>query len=118
MRPLLSCRRRTLQRDLRINTIGRLRHSGASLMTKVYINGKFFDKADAKVSVFDHGLLYGDGVFEGIRVYGGKVFRLREHVDRLYESARHIALEVPLGREQMTEAVLEAVRANNKREGY
>jgi branched-chain amino acid aminotransferase len=87
-------------------------------MTKVYINGKFFDKADAKVSVFDHGLLYGDGVFEGIRVYGGKVFRLREHVDRLYESARHIALEIPLGREQMTEAVLEAVRANNKREGY
>ena len=65
-------------------------------MTKVYINGKFFDKADAKISVYDHGLLYGDGVFEGIRIYGGKVFRLREHVERLYESAEHIALEIPL----------------------
>src|SRR5437763_9480464 len=87
-------------------------------MTKVYINGKLFDKSEAKVSVYDHGLLYGDGVFEGIRVYGGKVFRLREHIDRLYESARHIALEVPLGREQVTEAVLETVRANNKQDGY
>ena len=54
---------------------------------KVYINGKLFDKADAKVSVYDHGLLYGDGVFEGIRVYAGKVFRLHEHIDRLYEIA-------------------------------
>ena len=69
---------------------------------KVYINGKLFDKADAKISVYDHGLLYGDGVFEGIRVYGGKVFRLREHIDRLYESARHIYLEIPLARDQMT----------------
>ena len=59
-------------------------------MTKVYINGKLYDKADAKISVYDHGLLYGDGVFEGIRVYEGKVFRLREHVDRLYESGRAI----------------------------
>ena len=57
-------------------------------MTKVYINGKFYDKADAKISVYDHGLLYGDGVFEGIRIYGGKVFRLREHIERLYESAQ------------------------------
>jgi branched-chain amino acid aminotransferase len=87
-------------------------------MTKVWINGKLFDKADAKVSVFDHGLLYGDGVFEGIRVYGGKVFRLREHIDRLYESARHIALEIPLGREPMTQAVLDTVKANAKQDGY
>src|SRR5437762_6037662 len=87
-------------------------------MTKVYINGKFFDQADAKVSVFDHGLLYGDGVFEGIRVYGGKVFRLREHVDRLYASARSIKLEIPIGREEMTEAVLSTVRANAKHDGY
>ena len=79
-------------------------------MTKVYINGKLFDKADAKVSVYDHGLLYGDGVFEGIRIYAGKVFRLREHIDRLYESARHILLEIPLTREQMTEAVLSTVQ--------
>jgi branched-chain amino acid aminotransferase len=87
-------------------------------MTRVYLNGKLVDKADAKVSVFDHGLLYGDGVFEGIRVYGGKVFRLREHVDRLYDSARHIYLEIPLTRQQMTEAVLETVRANAKEDGY
>jgi len=85
---------------------------------KVYINGKLFDKPDAKVSVYDHGLLYGDGVFEGIRVYEGKVFRLKEHVERLYESARHIYLEIPMGREQMTEAVLDTVRANDKRNGY
>src|SRR3954449_6168237 len=87
-------------------------------MTKVYINDKLFDKADAKVSVYDHGLLYGDGVFEGIRIYGGKVFRLREHVDRLYESARHIFLEIPLSREQMAAAVLQTVQANAKQDGY
>ena len=87
-------------------------------MTKVYINGKLFDKNDAKVSVYDHGFLYGDGVFEGIRVYGGKVFRLAEHIARLYESARHVWLEIPLSREQMTEAVLSTVRANNKQDGY
>jgi branched-chain amino acid aminotransferase len=87
-------------------------------MTKVYINGKFYDKADAKISVFDHGLLYGDGVFEGIRVYEGKVFRLREHVDRLYDSARGIKLEIPLSREQMAEAITSTVQANNKRNGY
>jgi branched-chain amino acid aminotransferase len=87
-------------------------------MTRVYINGKLYDKADAKVSVYDHCLLYGDGVFEGIRVYGGKVFRLREHIDRLYESARHIYLEIPLSREQMTDAVLQTVQVNNKQDGY
>ena len=87
-------------------------------MTKVYINGKFFDKADARISVYDHGLLYGDGVFEGIRVYAGKIFRLREHLDRLYDSAKHIALEIPLGREQMTEAVVRTVQVNDKKEGY
>jgi branched-chain amino acid aminotransferase len=87
-------------------------------MTKVWINGKLFDKADAKISVFDHGLLYGDGVFEGIRIYNAKVFRLRQHIDRLYESARHIALELPLGREQMTQAVLDTVKANAKQDGY
>jgi branched-chain amino acid aminotransferase len=85
---------------------------------KVYINGKLFDKADAKISVYDHGLLYGDGVFEGIRVYSGKVFRLREHVERLYESARHIRLEIPLSREQMIDAVNNTVKANAKQEGY
>jgi branched-chain amino acid aminotransferase len=87
-------------------------------MTRVYINGTLFDKAEAKVSVYDHGLLYGDGVFEGIRVYAGKVWRLREHVDRLYESASHIHLEIPLSRQAMTQAVLDTVRANDKHEGY
>jgi branched-chain amino acid aminotransferase len=87
-------------------------------MTKVYINGKLFDKNEAKVSVYDHGLLYGDGVFEGIRVYSGKVFRLREHIDRLYESARHIWLEIPLRRDQMIKAVEDTVRVNDKRDGY
>jgi len=87
-------------------------------MTKVYINGKLYDKNEAKVSVYDHGFLYGDGVFEGIRIYGGKVFRLPEHVERLYESARHIWLEIPLPREQLTQAVLDTVKANNKHDGY
>jgi branched-chain amino acid aminotransferase len=85
---------------------------------KVYINGKLYDKADAKISVYDHGLLYGDGVFEGIRVYHGKVFRLRQHIERLYDSARAIHLEIPIGREQMTEAVLDTVKANAKKDGY
>src|SRR5207244_6984162 len=85
---------------------------------KVYINGKLYDKAEAKISVYDHGLLYGDGVFEGIRVYHGKVFRLRQHIERLYDSARAIHLEIPVGREQMTEAVLDTVKANAKKDGY
>src|SRR5213075_1750375 len=85
---------------------------------KIYISGKLYDKADAKVSVYDHGFLYGDGIFEGIRVYAGKVFKLREHVERLYDSARHIFLEIPMSREQMTEAVLAAVRTNDKKDGY
>jgi branched-chain amino acid aminotransferase len=87
-------------------------------MTRVSINGKLFDKTEARVSVFDHGVLYGDGVFEGIRIYAGKVFRLREHIDRLYESARHIYLEIPWPREQMIEEVLRTVTANNKQDGY
>ena len=87
-------------------------------MTKVYINGKFFDKADARISVYDHGLLYGDGVFEGIRIYSGRVFRLREHIERLYESAKHIALEIPRTPEQTTEAVQSTVRINDKKDGY
>src|SRR5215469_16877196 len=87
-------------------------------MTKVYINGKLYEKPDAKISVYDHGLLYGDGVFEGIRVYEGKVFRLRQHVDRLFESARAIKLDIPMSREQMIEAITSTVKANNKQNGY
>jgi branched-chain amino acid aminotransferase len=85
---------------------------------KVYINGKLFDKPDAKISVYDHCLLYGDGVFEGIRIYDGKVFRLKEHIERLYESARHIKLEIPMAKEEMIEAILSTVKANNKQNGY
>jgi len=85
---------------------------------QVYISGKLFSKNDAKISVYDHGLLYGDGVFEGIRVYDGKIFRLTQHVDRLYESARHIYLEIPMTREKMAEAITSTVRANAKDNGY
>jgi branched-chain amino acid aminotransferase len=82
------------------------------------MNGKLVDKSEAKVSVYDHGLLYGDGVFEGIRVYHGKVFRHKEHIDRLYDSARAIWLEIPMSREQMIRAVEETVKANDKQNGY
>jgi branched-chain amino acid aminotransferase len=85
---------------------------------KIFINGKWFDKADAKISVYDHGLLYGDGIFEGIRIYGSRIFRLREHIDRLYESARSIRLEIPMSREKMGEAVISTVQVNQKVDGY
>src|SRR5215470_1007952 len=86
--------------------------------TRIWINGKLYDKNDAKISVYDHGLLYGDGVFEGLRIYAGKVFRLREHIDRLYESARHIKLEIPLSPPQMIQAVNDTVQVNGRRDGY
>ena len=85
---------------------------------KIYVDGSLYSKDDAKISVFDHGFLYGDGVFEGIRVYDGNVFRLKEHIDRLYRSAKTIALEIPLGPDEMTRAVLETVAANEKRNAY
>ena len=88
------------------------------MSTRVYINGQFFDKADAKISVYDHGLLYGDGIFEGIRVYAGKVFRHAEHIERLYESAKAIALTIPMSPAEMTVAVEETVRVNKKVDGY
>ena len=85
---------------------------------KVYIAGALVDQAEAKISVFDHGLLYGDGVFEGIRVYGGRVFRHAQHIDRLYESARAIRLEIPLAKPQMVAAVEQTVAANGIGDGY
>jgi branched-chain amino acid aminotransferase len=85
---------------------------------QVYIAGKFVPQEDAKISVFDHGLLYGDGVFEGLRAYGGKVFRLEQHIERLYESARAIWLEIPMSHEEMCDAVNEAVRINKLEDGY
>ena len=85
---------------------------------KVYIGGKLFDKADAKISVYDHGLLYGDGVFEGIRSYSGRVFKLKEHVDRLYESARSIHLEIPMPREEMARAIVDTLAVNKLTDAY
>ncbi|MGL4513225.1 MAG: branched-chain-amino-acid transaminase [Lacipirellulaceae bacterium] len=84
----------------------------------VSINGKLVPAAEATVSVFDHGLLYGDGVFEGMRVYGGKVFRLAEHVERLFESARAIALTMPIDEAAMAAATSATVAANDLAEGY
>lgn len=85
---------------------------------KVYINGKFYEKKDAKISVFDHGLLYGDGVFEGIRSYNRLVFKLKEHIDRLFESAHTIMLEIPLSRKQMIEAVISTLKVNRLKDAY
>ncbi|MCH7988861.1 MAG: branched-chain-amino-acid transaminase, partial [Planctomycetes bacterium] len=87
-------------------------------MTQIYINGTLFPKDEAKISVYDHGLLYGDGVFEGIRVYGGNVFLLDEHVERLYESAQAIRLEIPLSQQEMIDAVTSTVKANQIEDGY
>ena len=85
---------------------------------KIYLNGKFVDKENAKVSVFDHGFLYGDGVFEGIRSYSNLVFKLKEHIDRLYESAHSIMLSIPMTKEQMAKAVVDTLKANNLSDAY
>ncbi len=85
---------------------------------KVYLNGQFVDSAKATVSVFDHGLLYGDGVFEGIRAYNGRVFKLREHIRRLYESAHTIMLKIPHEQEELVEIVCESIRVNKLRDAY
>ncbi len=85
---------------------------------KIYIDGKYFDERNAKISVFDHGLLYGDGVFEGIRAYHGRVFRLQEHIERLFYSAKAILLTIPLTHQEMMHAVLDTCRRNKLRDGY
>ena len=85
---------------------------------KVFINGKFIDEKKASVSVFDHGLLYGDGVFEGIRAYNGRVFKLQEHVDRLFCSAKAILLKIPMSQKAICDAVLGTCRRNKIRNGY
>jgi len=84
----------------------------------IYITGEFFPQEEAKISVFDHGLLYGDGVFEGLRSYGGKVFRLEQHVRRLYESARAICLQIPLSDAEMEQAINNTVKKNTIDDGY
>ncbi len=84
----------------------------------IYVNGEYLPENEAKISLYDHGFLYGDGVFEGIRAYNGRVFRLNDHVDRLYDSARAIALNIPLTKEEMVEAILETLRRNNYKDAY
>jgi len=85
---------------------------------QIYVDGKYYEEENAKISVFDHGFLYGDGVFEGIRAYSGRVFRLKEHVVRLYRSAKSIHLEIPMSMDEMEEAVLETLRRNELRNAY
>ena len=85
---------------------------------KIYIDGVLYPEAEAKISVFDHGLLYGDGIFEGIRFYNGRVFRLEEHLERLWDSAKAIRLTIPMSVDEMREATLETIRQNNLTEGY
>lgn len=84
----------------------------------IYIDGKYVPAEEAKISVFDHGYLYGDGVFEGIRAYHNSVFRLQDHVDRLFDSAKAINIEIPMNKEQMKEVILETCRKNNLRDAY
>jgi branched-chain amino acid aminotransferase len=86
--------------------------------TKVWLNGKLVDREDAKISVFDHGLLYGDGVFEGIRSYNGRVFRLKEHVRRLFDSANGIRLAIPLAADELAKAVADTLQANGLKDAY
>src|SRR5581483_7625484 len=85
---------------------------------KIWIDGKLVDKADAKISVYDHGLLYGDGVFEGIRVYSGKIFELEAHLERLWNSAKALRLQIPVTREEIARAMYDTVKANNFTDCY
>lgn len=85
---------------------------------KIWLDGKLVDESEAKISVFDHGVLYGDGVFEGIRVYSGKIFESQAHIDRLYDSAKVIRMNIPMSKEDMTEAMERTVEANNLNNGY
>ena len=85
---------------------------------KIYVDGKYCDEKNAKISVFDHGLLYGDGIFEGIRAYNGRVFQLKEHIDRLFYSAKAILLDIPMSHGEMMKAVVETCRQNGIRDGY
>ncbi|MFC3798322.1 branched-chain-amino-acid transaminase [Cohnella sp. GCM10012308] len=84
----------------------------------IYLNGQYVKKEDAKISVYDHGFLYGDGIFEGIRIYGGNIFRCREHLERLYDSAKSIMLNIPLSMTQMEDALCETIRRNGLQDGY
>ena len=104
------------------NKVGNIQPSvgGVTVSTEalIYINGEYYPKSEAKISVFDHGFLYGDGVFEGIRAYNGIVFKLKEHVSRLYQSAHVMNLDIPLTKDQMIEAVVETLQKNKLRDAY
>jgi len=99
-------------------TRSRAAKAASNKTTQIYIDGEFYSEADAKISVFDHGLLYGDGIFEGIRFYNGRVFRLEEHLERLWDSARSICLEIPMTLREMSDALLATIRQNDLRDGY
>ena len=92
--------------------------SQVSAVAKIWIDGKFYEKEDAKISVFDHGLLYGDGVFEGIRAYNGRIFRLSQHIDRLYASARAIALQIWMTKAEMAAMCEDCIRVNALQDAY
>ncbi|MCX5781437.1 MAG: branched-chain-amino-acid transaminase [Elusimicrobia bacterium] len=85
---------------------------------KIYLDGKFVEKEDAKISIFDHGLLYGDGVFEGIRAYNGRIFRLEKHLERLFNSAKAISLDIPMTIKEIEKAIIETCKVNNIKDGY
>ena len=103
---------------MRVSTPNPDSPSKIPMSAKVYINGKFFAPNEAMVSVFDHGLLYGDGVFEGLRIYNGKIFRLEQHILRLYDSAKAICLKIPMSIEETTAACLETVKQSEFTDGY
>ena len=87
-------------------------------MQYIYLNGEFVESDNAKVSVFDHGVLYGDGVFEGIRAYSGRVFRLKEHIDRIFAAAKAIALDIPMSKAELAEVVKKTCAVNNLKDCY
>ncbi|MBT8044062.1 MAG: aminotransferase class IV, partial [Verrucomicrobiae bacterium] len=89
-----------------------------STTNKIWLDGQLLDESEAKISVFDHGLLYGDGIFEGIRFYNGRVFRLEEHVERLFMSAKAILLKMPWSQQEVCDIVCDTVRANGLSDGY
>lgn len=88
------------------------------MMTEIYLNGEFLPEEEAKISVYDHGLLYGDGVFEGIRTYNKRIFKLKEHVNRLYESANTISLNIPMSKDEFIKKIIETCRRNKMLDGY
>src|SRR5580658_9140079 len=95
-----------------------LKYVGSRFSMKIFIDGKYLNEREAKISVFDHGLLYGDGVFEGIRAYHGRVFKLKEHIDRLFCSAKAILLTLPMSHAALMKAVVETRRRNKLKDGY